>query len=487
MKKIILLLMIFLCFFSCMNVNAEDIEIYMFGKKIQVDVAPVIEDGRTLVPVRAITENGMGADVQWNGKLKQVTITKDDLEILLTIGKTQVLVNGEKVYLDVPAKIISERTMIPVRFVSETLKYKVDWDGEKRRVIIDKMPTHESIDKIDIEKTRNDNLLNVKMSTLEKPNIFTLKEPYRIVLDFKETKFDGHDGKINVNTGYITQVRWADHDGYYRIVIECPGEQPYKYVRTGDNDFSIIVGTKSTEVDLEKHDNDKKPSDKTDKNENDKADDEDKKEPSTPPKDRETLVVIDAGHGGKDPGALGRDEEGEIIYDDDDEEYIKEKDINLAVAKKVYKFLKDKGVNVIMTRSKDEFLELREIADIANDEEATLFVSIHSNSVDGIPAANGTEVLYYDTDEKEAFGIKSKEVAETVLEYMLDVVDMHDRGVRERPELAVLRLTQMPAILIELGFVTNAEDQEKLIDPEWQADAAWGIAQGINAVVKEMK
>lgn len=485
MKKIVLLLMIFLCLFSCISASAEDIEIYMFGKKVETDVAPFIEDGRTLVPVRAITENGMGAKVKWDGKLQQVTITKDDLKILLTIGKTEVFVNDEKVHLDVPAKIISDRTMIPVRFVSETLKYKVDWDGERRQVIINKMETHESIEKIDVEKTLNDNLLNIKMSALEKPNIFTLKEPYRIVLDFKETKFDGHDGKINVETGYITQVRWADHEGYYRIVIECPGEQPYKYVRTGDSDFSIIVGTKSTEVDLDKKD-DKDTADKTDKTDKDDEKDDDIK-PTTPPKDRKTLVVIDAGHGGKDPGALGRDEEGEIIYDENEEEYIKEKDINLAVAKKVSQFLKDKGVNVVMTRSKDEFLELREIADIANEEEATLFVSIHCNSVDGVPTANGTEVLYYDTEEKEAFGITSEKVAKTVLEYMLDVVDMYDRGVRERPELAVLRLTEMPAILIELGFVTNADDQEKLIDPEWQADAAWGIAQGINAVIKQMK
>jgi hypothetical protein len=71
--------------------------------------------------------------------------------------------------------------------------------------------------KISVKETVADNQLIVKLSEYEKPDIFTLKEPYRIVLDFNKVKFDGHDGKIEVNSGYITQVRWADHDGYYTI------------------------------------------------------------------------------------------------------------------------------------------------------------------------------------------------------------------------------------------------------------------------------
>ena len=480
MKRFVMLVVMFLCVFACMSVNAKEIELYMFGKEIKTDVAPVIENGRTLVPVRAISESGMEADVSWNSRTKAVTVIKDDLEIVFTIGERKVYVNGETTNLDVPAKLISDRTMIPVRFVGETLNYEVNWDDENRRVIIDEKSTSESIEDIEVEKTRNDNLLNITMSRLEKPSIFTLKEPYRIVLDFTKTKFQGHDDKIKVDSGYITEVRWANHDGYYRIVIECPGEQPYKYVKTGDESFSIIVGDRSTEV----KDTDKKPEEP--EKDDEASQKEDEKPNRTPAKERETLVVIDAGHGGKDPGAVGKDEEGNEILDEDGEAVIKEKDINLAVAKMVYNNLKNKGINVMMTRKTDKFLELNEIAEIANEAEATLFVSIHSNSVDGVPTANGTEVLYYDTEGKDEYGISTKTIAKTLLEYMLDVVDMHDRGVRERPGLAVLKWTEMPAVLIELGFITNEGDQEKLIDPDWQADAAWGISQGIAAVVKKM-
>ena len=490
MKKFVILAILICSLLTCISVSADDIQLYMFGEEIACDVAPVIEDGRTLVPVRAISEGGMGADVKWNGKLKLVTVLKDEMEILLTIGEREVIVNGQTKKLDVPAKLINDRTMVPVRFIGETFNYDVEWDNENRRVVIDKK-TNGSILGIDVEETENDNLLNIKLSEYEEPDIFTLKEPFRIVLDFKKTKFDGHDDKLNIDSPFIKQVRWADHDGYYRVVIECTDEQPYKFVQTGHDKFSIIVGSPQTKVVIEEE----KIEDKDNKKEENKDTTEKEEErkpldrtgPKKNPSGKGPLVVIDAGHGGKDSGALGRDEEGEVIYNEDDKIAVMEKDINLAVALKTYKYLYNEGVNVMMTRDDDEFIELRDIADIANDAKATLFVSIHSNSVDGVPTANGTEVLYYDTDEKTEYGISSNDLADNILVYMVDVGDMLDRGLRERPGLAVLKWTEMPAALVELGFVTNAEDTEKLIDPSWQEDAAWGIAHGIIRSLENME
>ncbi|MBR2476858.1 MAG: N-acetylmuramoyl-L-alanine amidase [Clostridia bacterium] len=506
MKRFLLFAILIVSLFACVNVCAADdeIDIYMFGERILCDVPPVIEDGRTLVPVRAISESGMGAKVSWNGKLRQVKVTKGDLEILLTIGEKKVLVNGKATELDVPAKLINDRTMVPVRFISETFEYKVDWDNDKRRVIIEEKDKPDAyIEDISVKETVRDNQLVVKLSEYEKPDIFTLKEPYRIVLDFNKVKFDGNDGKIDVNSGYITQVRWADHDGYYRVVIECPGEQPYKFVKNSNRKFTINVGTSKTAVDvgndgeiIEEPDDGKETEENTTPS---KPADKDDDEPTYSRPDRDSakknpsgkgpLVVIDAGHGGKDPGALARDEDGEVIYLDDEEEevYIQEKDVNLAVALKVYKYLKDEGVNVMMIRDVDEFVELRDIADIANEYGADLFVSIHSNSVDGVPTANGTEVLYFDTDEKTEYGISSKALAKNILDEMIDATDMFDRGLQNRPGLAVLKWTEMPAALVELGFLTNADDQEKLINNRWQEKAAKGIAKGIMNALEEME
>ncbi|EIV99066.1 copper amine oxidase N-terminal domain-containing protein [Thermoanaerobacter siderophilus] len=98
-------------------------------KEIKFDIPPVIKEGRTLIPVRAIM-NGFGAKVDWDEETKIVTITKGDITIQLVLGETKVLVNGKEYTLDVPAMEISNRTFVPVRFISEILGGKVNYDKE---------------------------------------------------------------------------------------------------------------------------------------------------------------------------------------------------------------------------------------------------------------------------------------------------------------------------------------------------------------------
>lgn len=105
------------------------------GKKIQFDQFPIIEDGRTLVPLRAIFET-LGAEVDWNGDTQTITAKKDNTEISLTINNTTASKNGESISLDVPAKIINDRTLVPVRFVADCFGVSVDWDGDMQRVIL---------------------------------------------------------------------------------------------------------------------------------------------------------------------------------------------------------------------------------------------------------------------------------------------------------------------------------------------------------------
>ena len=97
----------------------------------------MIEEGRTLVPVRAIFYR-LGLTVGWNGTTKTVTGKKQGLDISLTIGSKEAFVNGVLVTLDVPAKIINGVTFVPVMFIAESTGAKVDWDGEKKIVKISK-------------------------------------------------------------------------------------------------------------------------------------------------------------------------------------------------------------------------------------------------------------------------------------------------------------------------------------------------------------
>lgn len=109
--------------------------VYLDGKKIGFDQTPVIEDGRTLVPLRAIFE-AFGAEVGWGGATQTVSATKGNTTVELIINNTVAKKNGEELNLDVPAKIINGRTMVPVRFISDCFGIGVEWDGAMNRVLL---------------------------------------------------------------------------------------------------------------------------------------------------------------------------------------------------------------------------------------------------------------------------------------------------------------------------------------------------------------
>ncbi|KKM12453.1 hypothetical protein SY88_03350 [Clostridiales bacterium PH28_bin88] len=114
---------------------AQPISITLDGEELDFDVAPVLESGRVLVPVRVIFE-AFGATVDWDTATNTITARRDNDTIKLTIGNKTAHKNGEAVELDVPAKIIRGRTLVPVRFVSEALGAKVLWDSKNQVVSI---------------------------------------------------------------------------------------------------------------------------------------------------------------------------------------------------------------------------------------------------------------------------------------------------------------------------------------------------------------
>ncbi|EOD01110.1 stalk domain-containing protein [Caldisalinibacter kiritimatiensis] len=113
----------------------NDIKVTIDGEEVEFDVPPTIINGRTLVPVRAIFET-LGAKVKWDGETRTVIGTKGDISINLQIDNTNVMVNDKIIELDVPATIIDGRTLVPARFVADSLGAQVGWNGETRTVII---------------------------------------------------------------------------------------------------------------------------------------------------------------------------------------------------------------------------------------------------------------------------------------------------------------------------------------------------------------
>jgi len=139
MKKlsaVFLALVIIISSFSAVNVFAADeIKVSINDKLQTYDQMPVIIEGRTLVPMRAIFES-LGASVEWANETKMVTGTKGDTVVKIQIGKTTAIVNGKGQKLDVPAQIVNDRTMVPARFVAEALGCEVGWDADTKTVLI---------------------------------------------------------------------------------------------------------------------------------------------------------------------------------------------------------------------------------------------------------------------------------------------------------------------------------------------------------------
>lgn len=111
------------------------IKVFIDGAPLVMDTPPIIDQGRTLVPLRAIFE-ALGAEVNWNGADQSVTAIKDDLSLYLKIGSRNAVKNGVPVVLDVPPQIVNSRTLVPLRFVGETLGADVDWVADTRTVLI---------------------------------------------------------------------------------------------------------------------------------------------------------------------------------------------------------------------------------------------------------------------------------------------------------------------------------------------------------------
>jgi N-acetylmuramoyl-L-alanine amidase len=183
----------------------------------------------------------------------------------------------------------------------------------------------------------------------------------------------------------------------------------------------------------------------------------------SPAPDGRIIVVIDPGHGGKDSGAVGIGG-------------LEEKNIILPIGKQVAAILEQHGVHAIMTRDADYFVDLGPRVVLTQQVHANLFVSIHANSIDNAPWANGLEVYY--------FSDSSLPLAETLQRSILRSVDVKDRGVRHA-RFYVLRNNSIPAILIETGFVTGVEDAPRLASPAYQTQMAEAIARGILQYIKQ--
>lgn len=187
-------------------------------------------------------------------------------------------------------------------------------------------------------------------------------------------------------------------------------------------------------------------------------------------KQEKICVVVDAGHGGVDPGKVGVNDQ-------------LEKDINLKIAKLLKQFLQAEGIEVIMTREGEKWLydedasnkkvqDMKRRLEIIEASDAVMVVSIHQNSYHE-EYVKGGQVFYYSTSEK------SRQLAEALQEQLRELEPDNKREAKGNDSYFLLKKTSKPIVIVECGFLSNREEAAKLSDEVYQEKLAWNIHMGI--------
>lgn len=439
-----------------------------------------------MIPIRVVAEN-LKFNVNWDQKTQNVNIQQGSKTITLTVGKQEAYVGNSAVFLNIAPQIIKNTVVVPIRFVSEEMGLRVGWNNKEKIVtlasttsppsspangsqndattnLVDEInyadnqpvvsldreitPQSDATTNLIHELNYANNQLVVSLDREVTPVITTLKNPERIVVDFPATDFGnmsqpvptGSMGKLSTgDIPNLTEVRYSlfkNDPAQVRIVIELNNVSSVNYNQ------QYITGKFILDLDMV----------------NDPT-------PATPISGSgKKIVVIDPGHGGSDPGTTSITNKHE-------------KHFNLALALKVQAILlQEPEIEVVMTRETDVYPTRSERVKLANDLNADVFVSIHGNSVLSSPQTTGTETFYYQR-------ASSKELANIVHKHLVKALGLKDRGVKNG-SLQVIRETKMPAVLLEVGFLSNKSEEEAMMSESVQAKAAQAIVDGIKEYLK---
>lgn len=280
----------------------------------------------------------------------------------------------------------------------------------------------------------------IKNAYASKSNSFFLSDPDRLVLDIRNTNLNGTTCAIKTDIvkelrlGQYTGKEYDENEKVTRVVLDI--HETYENAKLTSeirgNDIVIFVeGDKKTVV--------------------------------TPPANKPKpsngkVIVIDAGHGGHDSGAVSQG--------------VKEKDLALKVSLKTQSMLENMGYKVVMTRTTDVYPSLTSRYQLANSRNADAFLSVHFNSAGS--TATGIETLYSTTNSK------NKAFAQSIQNELVKDLKPVDRGLKLRNNLAVLRGTKGISALAELGFISNPRDLKEINTDNYLTKCAKALADGIH-------
>ncbi|CAM3974070.1 N-acetylmuramoyl-L-alanine amidase [Paenibacillus alkaliterrae] len=473
--SMLLFMSVFFTMFAAVGHAAQIVpKLYLNGQPLTSDVNPQIVNESTIVPVRTISE-GLGYPIEWDNATKTVTVYNGQAVIKLKLNDSVAKVNDQQVQMDTPASIVKGTTLVPLRFIGEQFGLDFEWKQAEKEVHIyekpmePEVPTSPEVPKESEETTgwitqvSFDGISSLKInyagSVTTKEPLF-LDNPKRIVFDLPNTVYSnelnnlfakGQVESIVADNPFLQKFRYSlfsNSPSVARLVLEVSEDTGFIMSESvGEIRFDLLPANEVPQEPIEPPP---------------VVVDPPVTEPVAPADDGIFDIVIDAGHGGKDPGAIS------VLKRT-------EKEFNLSIALKIQALLnKETNIMAHLTRSDDTFVELVDRVKFAEDLKADLFISVHANRVENF-SVTGTETFY----NRAA----SKPFADVIHKHLLAATGLKNRGVKEGP-YKVIRETTMPAILLEAGFLSNKTDAKLLYDEKVQDRIASEIVAGIKEYLK---
>ncbi|AGL01613.1 SH3 domain-containing protein [Desulfoscipio gibsoniae] len=294
-----------------------------------------------------------------------------------------------------------------------------------------------NLEKIEVKQENNHTLVSIKAAGELNYDMFLLTNPQRLVIDLKNTNIGDLPENVTVNTEAVAQMR----TGLF-------GTDP-PAVR-------VVLDLKKAVVSVDKLSSDRQQLDL------------DIYVPELGEFLQGRVIAIDPGHGGSDPGAIGPTG-------------LQEKDVNLDISLKLAQLLNENGARVVLTRSDDRFVDLYERTAIAQREGAEVFLSIHSNA-NASRDKNGTSTYYRRDTGEFPPGIDqadNRRLAGAVQSELLRTLGRRSLGVLQS-NFVVLRTSTVPAVLAEVAFISNPEEEQMLRQETVRAKVAEALALALN-------
>ena len=495
MKKIFYIILITTLFtilfpLSTTLAQSSEIKTLLDNKPLKTVVPPIIENDRIFVSARNVIE-ALGGRITWFPALKLMTIKINNHVVRLVIDDSSLEIDEKVVPLEIPARIIDNRVMIPLEVIKIIAEVDIKWENQTKTLFINtlrpyllKVRSYSHPDKtrvvIDLsEKTefRADKLIN----------------PDRIFIDIMGSiaKLEDTSKQIKIDDGLIKTVRAAQfNEEITRVVFDLYQQAKYELFSLIEPDRVVIDIFKSGEEAAISETLPAKPGEKL---------------TPGPEITGKRVVIIDPGHGGKDPGAIGPTG-------------LKEKEVTLGIALYLEKLLKKADIPTYLTRSKDEFVYLEDRTNFANQKNGFVFISLHANSVlNHRPTAAGIETFLLSSkyigasardvadrenrasrahpdvdtdlaliiaDLEESANIKySFDFADIIQIKLVEYLKLENRGIKQAP-FVVLKGANMAAVVVEVGFISNPKEEKLLKTNKFRENAAQGLFEAIKYYIE---